>query len=187
MSEPARIRRTRILREAEGYLDLVTAFGERWPCREDYRQQLCSRVLEILARIDNPGGLAGEIAFLRGQALKAAGLYGEAVHALQAASELDPANVHVFLALAWCYKRSRRIDMAIQSLEAALEVDPDLAILHYNLACYWSLAGNAKYACSFLAQAFELEPNYRDHVATEADFDPVRHHPHFCALTAAVV
>jgi tetratricopeptide (TPR) repeat protein len=125
MSEPARIRRTRILREAEGYLDLVTAFGERWPCREDYRQQLCSRVLEILARIDNPGGLAGEIAFLRGQALKAAGLYGEAVHALQAASELDPANVHVFLALAWCYKRSRRIDMAIQSLEAALEVEPD--------------------------------------------------------------
>ena len=33
MSDPNRIRRQQILREAEGYLDLITVFGDRMPCR----------------------------------------------------------------------------------------------------------------------------------------------------------
>jgi tetratricopeptide (TPR) repeat protein len=187
MSDPARIRRQQILREAEGYLDLITAFGDRWPSRPEARDPLGERVLSSLDRIDNPGGLHAHILFLRGQAFRAMQRYSDAVKPLVEATELEPENIHVRLALAWCYKRCRRLDLAIQSLEEILETEPAHAILHYNLACYWSLAGNAKQACSFLAQAFELQPDYRDLVQNEADFDSIRSHPHFLALTTVIV
>jgi hypothetical protein len=59
--------------------------------------------------------------------------------------------------------------------------------VHYNLACYWSLAGNVKLSVAYLSQAFDLEPEYRDLVLREADFDPIRNHPHFQALTSVIV
>jgi tetratricopeptide (TPR) repeat protein len=187
MSDPNRIRRQQILREAEGYLDLITVFGDRMPCRPDVRNLLAQRVIETLDRIDNPGGLKAHILFLRGQSLRAMERYVEAVPLLREAAEYEPQNIHIRLALAWCYKRCRRLDLAIQTLEEALEADPSIAIIHYNLACYWSLAGNVKLAVAYLAQAFDLEPDYRDLVVSEADFDPIRNHPHFQALTSVIV
>src|SRR5687768_10284440 len=162
MSDPSRIRRQQILREAEGYLDLITVFGSKWPCRPDARDQVATRVLTTLDRIQNPGGPRGHILFLRGQALRTMERYADAVKPLREAADLEPANFHIRLALAWCYKRVRRLDLAIQALEEAIEADPEQPILHYNLACYWSLAGNVKFACSYLSQAFDLQPDYRD-------------------------
>ena len=187
MSDLNRIRRQQILREAEGYLDLITVFGDRMPCRPDTRDRLARRVLETLDRIDTPGGLKAHVLFLRGQALRTMDRFVEAVPLLAEAAELEPQNIHIRLSLAWCYKRCRRLDMAIQALEEALEADPAVAIVHYNLACYWSLAGNVKLAVRFLSQAFELEPEYRDLVPREHDFDIVRDHPHFQALTSVIV
>lgn len=187
MSDPNRIRRQQILREAEGYLDLITVFGDRMPCRLDARDQLARRVLKTLDRIENPGGLAAHTLFLRGQALRAMENFIDAVPLLREAAEIEPQNVHVRLSLAWCYKRCRRLDLAIQALEEALEADASQAIVHYNLACYWSLVGNVKLAVAYLSQAFDLEPEYRDHVSREADFDPIRTHPHFQALTTVIV
>jgi tetratricopeptide (TPR) repeat protein len=187
MSDLGRIRRQQILREAEGYLDLITVFGDRMPCRPDVRTGLSKRVLSTLDRIENPGGLTGQILFLRGQAMRAMERYADAIPCLREAAELEPQNIHVRLALAWCFKRCKRLDLAIQTLEEALEADPAYAIVHYNLACYWSLAGNVKLAVAYLSQAFDLEPEYRDLVADERDFDPVRNHPHFQALTTVIV
>jgi tetratricopeptide (TPR) repeat protein len=187
MSDPNRIRRQQILREAEGYLDLITVFGDRMPCRPDARDELARRVLATLDRIENPGGMKGHILFLRGQAQRAIGEYVQAVPLFREAAEIEPQNVHIRLALAWCYKRCRRLDLAIQTLEEALEADSSHAIIHYNLACYWSLAGNVKLAVAYLAQAFDLEPEYRDLVPREQDFDPIRNHPHFQALTSVIV
>jgi tetratricopeptide (TPR) repeat protein len=187
MSDPQRIRRQRILREAEGYLDLISVFGERMPCRLDARDKLARRVLATLDRIENPGGMKAQILYLRGQALRVMERYVEAVPLLREAAEIEPQNIHIRLALAWCYKRCRRLDLAIQTLEEALEAEPSRAIVHYNLACYWSLAGNVKLAVTYLAQALELQPDYRDMIATEPDFDPIRAHPHFQALTSVSV
>jgi tetratricopeptide (TPR) repeat protein len=187
MSDPLRIRRQQILREAEGYLDLITVFGERMPCRPGVRDSVARRILDTLDRIDNPGGLKGHVLYLRGQALRAMERYVEAVPPLSEAAEIEPQNIHIRLSLAWCYKRCRRLDLAIQTLEDALESDPAYAIVHYNLACYWSLAGNVKLAVAYLSQAFDLEPEYRDHVQHEVDFDPIRNHPHFQALTTVIV
>ncbi|MBM4095124.1 MAG: hypothetical protein FJ276_37815 [Planctomycetes bacterium] len=68
-----------------------------------------------------------------------------------------------------------------------MAVDDQQAILHYNLACYWSLAGDAEVAIRYLAQSFDIEPSYRDLAADETDFDPIRNLPEFQALTGAAV
>ena len=187
MSDLSRIRRQQILREAEGYLDLITVFGEKMPCQPIARDQMARRVIKTLDRIDNPGGMKAHILFLRGQALRAMDNFIDAVPLLREAAEIEPQNVHIRLSLGWCFKRCRRLDLAIQALEEALEADASQAIVHYNLACYWSLAGNPKLAVSFLSQAFELQPDYREHVIREHDFDPIRNHPYFQALTTVIV
>ena len=89
-----------------------------------------------------------------------------------------PENIHIWLALAWCYKRTDELARAIDALEQALEVDPTEALLLYNLACYWSLSGDASQSVDYLAKAFELDANYRELVElicekTGADFDEV--------------
>ncbi len=187
MSDFTRIRRQQLLREAEGCLELVNLFSDRWPLSPATRDGVAQRAIDTLDRIEHPGGHRGQILFLKGQALRHMERFADAVIPLREAAECEPQNVHIRLALAWCYKRSRRLDLAIEALECGLEVEPALAILHYNLACYWSLAGNAKVAISYLSQALDLEPNYRDMLPDESDFDPIRRHPLFQALSTVIV
>jgi tetratricopeptide (TPR) repeat protein len=153
----------------------------------ELRVPLAQRAIAALDRVGSQADWSAQALFLRGQALRLMERYSEAIEPLKRAVEITPANPHLYLALGWCYKRCQRIDLAIEALEDALEFVPDLAILHYNLACYWSLARNVKLAVSYLARAFELDCVYRDQVATEPDFDPVRSHPHFQSLLSVVV
>ena len=81
--------------------------------------------------------------YLQGESLRALGRFREALEPLTKRAARDsPNNVHVWLALGWCHKRSGRLDLAIESLEEALAAEPNDALVHYNLACYWSLANN---------------------------------------------
>ncbi len=54
--------------------------------------------------------------------------------------------------------------------------------IHYNLACYWSLANNKRQALKYLARAFDLKDHYRSLVAEESDFDAIRSDPAFQSL-----
>ena len=81
----------------------------------------------------------------------------------------------------------RPIDLAIEALEQALEHAPHEAIIHYNLACYWALVGNKDRAIEYLAQSFEFDPDYRDLVAAESDFDAIRDDPDFRMATSVIV
>ena len=69
----------------------------------------------------------------------------------------------------------------------ALAIEPQLAIVHYNLACYWSLACEADTALDCLAAALEIDPSYRRLIADEPDFDPIRDLPEFRELTTIIV
>ena len=187
MTEYNRTRRKQILREAEGYLDLATACTEQLSLQLATRDRMAERALEALGRLDVVGRNRVEALFWEGQAYRVMERYSDAILALDKAAELEHDNVHVWLALGWCHKRTGRLDKAIESLEEALQVNDRQAIVHYNLACYWSLVRNVKFAIRFLEQAFELDPAFRDLVAEESDFDPIRDHPRFQELMSVIV
>lgn len=172
--EHIRLRYSQILKEAEGYLEL----------------QLPEQALAALERAGEGGTFRGHVLYLRGEALRSLARYPEAIEALQEAADRSPSNVSIGLALGWCYKRTGRIDLAIEALEEALGADPDppaTALLHYNLACYWSLAGKKERALSCLARAIAMDAHYRDLVGDETDFDPIRSDPDFRDLVSVIV
>lgn len=162
----APISRERVIRhlgQAEGYLLL----------------DMPQRALEILqARADWPGH-PFEAAFLTGEALRSLGRYREAVKPLEIAVALQPRNVGVAISLGWCYKRTHHLAQAIDALERVKKYNPKEALLSYNLACYWSLAGNRAKAVTELQTAIELDPSLRLKIADEPDFDGIRDEPGF--------
>jgi len=187
VNEYTRLRRQQLIREAEGYVEFMTLGGDRWSLSQVNREQLGAQALAILAKLDPQSGQRVHALLLTGLVYRAMGHHAEAIEPLIAANKLDSGNLHVGLALGWCYKRIQRLDLAIDALSEALQANEQEAILHYNLACYWSLLGNAGSAVRSLAQAFELDGEYRDRVAGESDFDPIRAHPDFQSLVSSVI
>ncbi len=186
MNASRRVRRRQLLREVEGYLDLIMLPSAE-PAVSDLnggqnaRNRLAMRSLEILRELDREGGTwrQSHLLYLMGQTYRVMHRYAEAIGPLEEAAHIAPSDAHIRLALAWCYKRVKRLDRAIETLEAALQVEPDSAIVHYNLACYWSLARNTHLATRYIASALDLDGNYRDLIADEPDFDPIRNDPDF--------
>jgi tetratricopeptide (TPR) repeat protein len=84
--------------------------------------------------------------------------------------------------LGWCYKRTGRLSQAIEALRTAVSAEPGEALLHYNLACYWSLAGDKRLSLRYLARSLAIDPSYRLLIDGETDFDPIRSDPEFQKL-----
>lgn len=171
MSSHDRVRRQQLVLQAEGYLELG----------------MPRHALDVLARYGDPESLPDHALYLQGESLRALEQFREALEPLKRAAQGSPNNIHIWLALGWCYKRTGRIDMAIESLEEALSAEPNDALLHYNLACYWSLAKNKRQALTYLSRAIDLKDHYRSLVAGESDFDPIRSDPAFQALVRVTV
>ena len=49
----------------------------------------------------------------------------------------------------------------------------------YDLACAEWLDGRTEAALSHLAEAVELDPEYRENAQTDSDFDAIRDEPRF--------
>lgn len=158
---PVRIRRQ--LDEAEGYLML----------------EMPGNALRILEGRSEWPLMTFEANFLKGEALRSLDRHREALACLEVAASLRPEDVAVALAQGWCYKRTNRLAEAVDALERALRQEPDNALIHYNLACYWSLAANAPKALEELAIALQLRPEMRRMVADEGDFDSIRNETAF--------
>jgi tetratricopeptide (TPR) repeat protein len=190
-----RIRYRQLLREAEGYLELAQFLGDQFLDDSPHKDQAASNHTTVLAGrcLDALGQLSPESRrrahplYLEGEAHRATGEFQDAIFPLHASLEAEPSNVAGWVALGWCYKRLGRLDMAIQTLDESLTHDSDHAILHYNLACYWSLAKRPKNAIAYLARALEIDPSMRDLIATETDFDNVRSEPEFRLVTSVIV
>ena len=156
----------RVRREAEGYLELgMPEHGLR-----------SLNLHEQLIHNDARG------CYLLGECLRELRHHDAAIAPLCRSLELIPDDIHVWMALAWCYKRVGQVEYAIDALERAIDVEPGNAILHYNLACYWSLAHNPRMALRYLGNALDIDGNFRDFVQDEPDFDPLRHDPLFQSM-----
>jgi tetratricopeptide (TPR) repeat protein len=187
MVKQRQIQKQQSLREAEGYLELLHLSMGSAVVPVVLRTPLAERALRALDRVNDFGAWSSHAYYLRGQALRMKDCFAEAIEPFKKAAQLEHDNIAIWLALGWCYKRCDRLDLAIESLEEALSFAPKQAILYYNLACYWSLAKNIPHSVAYLAQAFELDPHYRDLVPLEHDFDPIRHHPDFQAINTVIV
>ncbi|MFP6670526.1 MAG: tetratricopeptide repeat protein [Pirellulaceae bacterium] len=181
------LRGQQLLQEAEGYLELIFVLADRFELEIAIRDRLAQRSLHCLDQLPELMKRGEQYHQIWGQALQVMEQYQQAVGPLQQAAMLAPDQIDVWLSLAWCQKRCGRLDLAIQALEEALLVDSEEAIVHFNLACYWSLAEHSRQALTHLAEAFELDLKYRDLVDEEEDFDPIRSHPDFLALTGMIV
>lgn len=158
---------TRHLNEAEGYLML----------------DMPLRALEILERRTDWATMQFEASLIAGEALRCLERYREAAKALEIAAALRPLESKVAMPLAWCYKRTHRLAQAIATLERVRDQHPEDPLIHYNLACYWSLAGNRDKALESLAQSLEIAPEVvRGLIPNESDFDPMREDPEFQRL-----
>jgi tetratricopeptide (TPR) repeat protein len=166
-----RIRRQQLVIQAEGYLELGMA----------------AHALAVLERCGDDDLLPEHALYLKGQSLRELGRHREALEPLARSAQANPDNVGTWLALGWCYKRTGKLDRAIESLEEALAVEPNDALVHYNLACYWSLVQNKRQALSYLSRALDLEDNYRNLISAESDFDSIRNDPAFRALVRVTV
>ncbi len=171
VSDRDEIRRVHTLRQAEGYLEL----------------NMPESAVTVLNHLGDSDVLGARGLYLLGESLRSMERYCEALVPLSKVASLTPENPHVSLAIAWCYKRVGRLDSAIDSMEHALEYSTKCAILHYNLACYLSLAQRVRRSLRHLSRALTLDPELRDLVDDEPDFDAIRRDPGFVALTSLVV
>lgn len=62
---------------------------------------------------------------------------------------------------------------------AGLSGHSNSASMHFNLACFASLAGDSDRACAHLTSAFALDPQTREWAATDTDLDAIRSDPSF--------
>jgi hypothetical protein len=77
------------------------------------------------------------------------------------------------------YSEQRYAD-AVEAVRAGLEHTPDHPGLHYNYACFATLAGDTSdETFGHLRQSVELLPRFREQARTDDDFATVRNDPRF--------
>jgi tetratricopeptide (TPR) repeat protein len=182
MASKAQLDHARRLQAASGYLDL----------------EMPAHALRALEGIARPEATPFEFHYLRGQALRLAGRFGEALVAFSRAREYQPENLDVLMGLAWCFKRTDQLARAISTMEEAYRAHPKVPVVLYNIACYYSLAGDKTQSLSWLGRALRMEASLRkqvgddpdlqalgmrtslrDLIPDESDFDSLRNDPDF--------
>jgi tetratricopeptide (TPR) repeat protein len=167
MVSNARRIRERKLAAACGYLEL----------------ELPERALRELDEIADPETIRCEFHQMRGEALRAARRFEEALVDYSRALEEKPDDLGLLMAMAWCYKRSNQLARAISAMEQAYRAHPKEPCVLYNIACYYSLAGEKSQALSWLGRALRMDSSYRERIPQETDFDPLRNDPDFRYMT----
>lgn len=179
----ARLREQILLRQAIGYIELGEMIGEPDGGLPAPSARMLLRALDTLAVLPEQARIAPQARLLQGEALRALGRWEEALEPLRDVAAREPARIEAWLGLGWCLKRLDRLGEAIEALRHGLGLAPEQAIIHYNLACYLSLARDAATAVEHLSRAISLDVRYRDLSGAESDFDPIRDDPRFVAAT----
>jgi len=148
----------RYLNAAEGYLML----------------EMPEQALRELSRIASTDRDSEKYNRLAGQAQQLAKRYSEALEAYQHAYEKDPENLTTLMGMAWCYKRTDQLPLAISIMEEAYQHHAEEPTVLYNLSCYFALAGDKTNALSWLDRSLRMEPALKKLIKEEPDFDSLR-------------
>ena len=148
----------RQLKAAEGYLTL----------------NMPDHALRELRSIEDLGDERFNASLLRGEALLMKEEQRPALDAFRQAHLEKPTELLPLLKMAWCFKRTDQLPLAIDALKLAYQFHKDVPIVLYNLACYYSLSGEKDEALSWLGRAFRMDRKLLKLIADETDFDPLR-------------
>ena len=143
---------------------------------------LPDRALLELSEIVETDEVAYEFHLLRGEALRAKPDHAAALEAFRKALIARPDDLSSLMGMAWCFKRIDRIDQSIETMQRAYESHKEVPVVLYNLACYYSLAGEKELALSWLGRALRMDRGFMKLVPKETDFDPLRNDPDFLHL-----
>lgn len=159
---PDKIRKRR-RKAAEGYLELDMP-------RHAWRE---------LSHIDDCGVELLQICLQCGEALQTKLEHRLALDAYRQAHLANPTNLHALFGMAWCFKRIDQLSQAIDSMKLAYQFHKDVPEVLYNLACYYSLAGEKENALSWLGRSLRMKRELLNSIPEETDFDPLRHDSDF--------
>lgn len=143
---------------------------------------LPDRALRELDEIVHTDKATCECHLLRGEALRAKSDHHAALDAFRKALEVRPDNLSALMGMAWCFKRIDRLDQSIEAMQRAYESHKEVPVVLYNLACYYSLAGEKEPALSWLGRALRMDRSFTKLVPKETDFDSLRDDPDFLHL-----
>ena len=166
MAEATDIQKQRAIEAAQGYLML----------------DLPDAALRRLGIFTDSAVTPPAVEQLRGEAFRLKEDYERALQHFELVPADAEHNLDLQMGKAWCFKRIGRLDKAIESMREAYRGSPKVAIVLYNLACYFSLAGEKEEALSWLARAFRMDNTLRLLVPRETDFDPLRNDQDFIYL-----
>lgn len=177
----------RALRHAQGILQLISCHDDLWGLDPEIKQRLARRALTMLQGARPRGHRRAAWYYLRGRAWSMLGKYNRAIRMLRASGKLAPHHIASQLSLAWCFRRIDRVDKSVAVLNQAIARAPHHPTVRYNQACYLSLSGQPELAAMELSIALELQPDLRQRIADDHDFDPIRNHPAFDAALQVIV
>ena len=159
---PDKIRK-RLFNAAEGYLLL----------------EMPDHALRELNRIRDFGSEFFTICLLRGHALQIKREHHQALDEYRQAHLEKPTDIRPLFGMAWCFKRIDQLPQAIDAMKLAYQFHKNDAVVLYNLACYYSLAGDKDNALSWLARSLRMNRELLKSIPAETDFDPLRNDSDF--------
>lgn len=163
-------RRQRRLEAAQGYLML----------------DLPDRALHELNGIDQPCEAAFDVHLLRGEALRAKRDHRRSLASFRLAHAAQPDHLGALMGMAWCHKRLDELEQSIEAMKLAYQAHPKEPVVLYNLACYYSLAGEKDQALSWLGRALRMDLGLKKLIPQEDDFNSLRDDPDFQHLLELV-
>lgn len=101
-------------------------------------------------------------------------------------NEKTPADIETLSALAEVYTRSGQLDAGLQIDLKLIELDPNNPIVHYNLACSYSLLKRPEESLDQLEIAIQLGYDDAKHLDNDPDFANVNSIPRFRSLLALI-
>jgi tetratricopeptide (TPR) repeat protein len=137
------------------------------------------QALRELDALRNGGFDSPVVARVRAEALRDLHRYADALAEYEYLDASQPDDLTTLMGMGWCLKRLDRLHEAIEALQRAYRAHPDEPVVLYNLACYLCLAGDKTQCLSWLGRALRMEPNLRQLIVRESDFDNLREDPDF--------
>lgn len=178
-----RVGQQHLLRQAAGFLELGELLVEPDKPVPAASAAVLQRALHAIENIEPPLRQKPETLLLEAETLRALGQFEAALPLFRRAAAAVPKRIEPWLGIGWCLKRLGRLGEAIEQLQAGVKASPRQPVLHYNLACYLSLASDVQPAVEHLTKAITFDRRFRDLTQVEPDFDPIRSDPRFVAAT----